>query len=84
MVSATAAAVPALSAAQTLDPRARTIERIADLEAHGWIIIRITRDILRYRSGVFLARVRDAMLTAGWPHCDQIRIDTQIWLDRVA
>ena len=63
---------------------ARTIERIADLEAHGWIIIRITRDILRYRSGVFLARVRDAMLTAGWPHCDQIRIDTQIWLDRVA
>jgi len=28
--------------------------------------------------------VRDAMLTAGWPHCDQIRIDSHIWLDRVA
>lgn len=63
---------------------ARTIERIADLEAAGWIIIRITRDILRYRSGVFLARVRDAMRTAGWLHYDQIRLDAQIWLDRVA
>jgi hypothetical protein len=63
---------------------ARTIERIADLEAEGWIIIRITRDIMRYRRGVFLARVRDAMRTAGWPHCDQIRLDAQIWRDRAA
>jgi hypothetical protein len=63
---------------------ARTIERMVDLEAQGWVIIRITRDILRYRSGVFLARVRDAMQTAGWPHHDQIRVDAQIWLDRVA
>lgn len=45
---------------------ARTIERIADLEAQGWIIVRVTRDILRYRRGVFLARVRDAMRAAGW------------------
>jgi hypothetical protein len=63
---------------------ARTIERIADLEAQGWIIVRITRDILRYRSGVFLARVRDAMRTAGWPHHGEIRLDTRISLGRVA
>jgi hypothetical protein len=57
---------------------ARTIERIADLEAQGWIIIRITRDILRYRPEVFLARVRDAMRAAGWPHHDEIRLDARI------
>lgn len=50
---------------------ARTIERIADLEAERWTIVRITRDMLRYRPGAFLARVRDAMKTAGWPgHAD--------------
>ncbi len=63
---------------------ARTIERIADLEAQGWIIIRVTRDILRYRSGVFLSRVRDAMRITEWPHCDEIRLDARIGLDRVA
>ncbi|OBI82490.1 hypothetical protein [Mycobacterium sp. E740] len=59
---------------------ARTIERIADLEAEDWIIVRITRDILRYRPGVFLARVRDAMRAAGWPgHSD---VDLECRLDR--
>jgi hypothetical protein len=63
---------------------ARTIERIADLEAQGWIIIRITRDILRYRPEVFLARVRDAMRAAGWPHHDEIRLDARIPLKSAA
>lgn len=63
---------------------ARTIERIADLEAQGWIIIRISRDILRYRSGVFLGRVRDALRVAGWPRYDEIRLDARIRLDLVA
>jgi hypothetical protein len=40
--------------------------------------------LLRYRSPVFLARVRDAMRAAGWPHCDEVRLDARIWLDRVA
>jgi hypothetical protein len=68
----------------TSDAHARTIERIADLEAEGWIIIRLSRDILRYRRGVFLARVQKAMRTAGWPRVDEIRLDAQIPLDLVA
>jgi Protein of unknown function (DUF559) len=63
---------------------ARDVERIADLEAQGWTIIRVTRDILRYRPATFLARVRDAMAAAGWPHADEIRLDTHFPLDRVA
>jgi hypothetical protein len=58
---------------------ARTIERIADLEAQGWNIVRLSRDILRYRPGTFLARVRDAMARAGWP--DHPRIDLHAQLD---
>lgn len=68
----------------TSDAHAQTIERIADLEAEGWIIVRLSRDILRYRRGVFLARVQKAMRTAGWPCVDQVRLDAQIRLDLVA
>jgi hypothetical protein len=63
---------------------ARTIERIADLEAQGWRIIRVSRDMLRYRSGAFLLRVRNAIHLAGWPHYDKIRLDAQISLENVA
>lgn len=54
---------------------ARTIERIADLEAQGWIVIRLSRDILRYRRSTFLARVRDAMRDRGWPDYATVRLD---------
>ena len=67
----------------TPDAHARTIERIADLESEGWIIVRLSRDILRYRRGVFLARVQRAMRIAGWPNSDEIRVDAQIRLDLV-
>jgi hypothetical protein len=63
---------------------ARDIDRLAELQAAGWIIVRVSRDILRYRPDVFLARVRDAMLIAGWPHCDEIRLDARISLESVA
>ncbi len=63
---------------------ARDVERVADLEAQGWIIVRVTRDILRYRPTTFLARVRDAMAAAGWPYADEIRLDAQVPLVRVA
>ena len=66
------------------EAHARTIERIADLEAEGWIIVRLSRDILRYRRGLFLARVQKAMRIAGWPDADEIRLDAQIRLDSVA
>ena len=54
---------------------AHDIERIADLEAQGWTIIRLSRDILRYRRSTFLVRVRDAMRDAGWPDWPTISLD---------
>jgi hypothetical protein len=64
------------------DQHARDIDRLADLAAQGWLIIRVSRDLLRYRPSVFLARVRDAMRAAGWPHWGEVRVDARIsWLD---
>ena len=57
---------------------ARTIERIADLEAQGWVIVRASRDILRYRRVAFLARVRDAMRAAGWPDYRSVDLDARL------
>jgi hypothetical protein len=63
------------------DQHARDIDRLAKLAAHGWVIIRVSRDHLRYRPHVFLARVRDAARAAGWPHWHEIRLDARIsWL----
>ena len=62
------------------DPKrhVRDIDRLAELQAEGWIIIRVSRDILRYRPEVFLARVRDAMRVAGWPDYGQVRLDARL------
>jgi hypothetical protein len=60
------------------EAHARDIERIADLEAQGWIVIRLTRDILRYRRSTFLARVRDAMRDRGWPDYATVRLDASL------
>ncbi len=57
---------------------ARDIERLNDLEAQGWTIIRLTRDILRYRPGAFLLRVRDAMRAAGWPEYASVNLDARL------
>ena len=68
------------------DPKrhARDIERLAELQSEGWITIRVSRDILRYRPDVFLGRVRDAMRVAGWPYYDEIRLDARVSLKSVA
>jgi Protein of unknown function (DUF559) len=49
------------------DPVQRThdIDRLAELEARGWIIIRVSADLLRYRPDVVIARVRRALRAAG-------------------
>jgi very-short-patch-repair endonuclease len=60
------------------DIQAHDIDRLADLAAQGWVIIRVSRDILRYRPEVFLARVRDAARAAGWPRWDEVRLDAHI------
>jgi very-short-patch-repair endonuclease len=46
--------------------RARDIGRQANLEAEGWIIIRVSSDLLRYGQATFIARVRTAMQSRGW------------------
>ncbi|MCV7280411.1 hypothetical protein H7J88_12205 [Mycolicibacterium flavescens] len=64
------------------DQHARDIDRLAGLAAAGWLIIRVSKDLLRYRPHVFLARVRDAMQSRGWPHADRIRLDARVsWLN---
>jgi Protein of unknown function (DUF559) len=64
------------------EQHARDIDRLADLAAQGWMIIRVSRDLLRYRPHVFLARVQSAMRAAGWPRWDEIRLDARIsWLE---
>jgi hypothetical protein len=62
------------------DPKrhARDIDRLAGLQAEGWIIVRVSREIFRYRPEVFLARVRDAMRVAGWPEYERIRLDVRL------
>lgn len=63
------------------EQHARDIDRLAELAAQGWLIVRVSRDLLRYRSHVFLGRVRDAMQARGWPHWDRVRLDARIsWL----
>ena len=52
-----------------IDPRQRTrdIDRMAELEARGWTIIRVSADMLRLRPHVVVARTRDALLAASCP-----------------
>jgi hypothetical protein len=47
--------------------RARDIDRLAELEARGWTIIRVSADLLRRRPHVVVARARSALLAAGCP-----------------
>jgi Protein of unknown function (DUF559) len=49
------------------DPAQRTwdIDRLAELEARGWTIIRVSADMLRRRPHVVVARIRSALLAAG-------------------
>ena len=53
------------------DPRRRNhdIDRHADLSARGWIIIRVSADMLRYRREVIVERTCAALRAAGaeWP-----------------
>jgi hypothetical protein len=63
------------------EQHARDIDRLAELAAQGWVIIRVSRDLLRCRPHVFLARVQDAVRAAGGSHWGEIRLNARIsWL----
>jgi Protein of unknown function (DUF559) len=47
--------------------RTRDIDRLAELAARGWTIIRVSADMLRQRPHVVVARARTALLAAGCP-----------------
>ena len=47
------------------DVRTRDIDRIAELEAQGWQIIRVSADMLRDRPRTVVARTRLALRAAG-------------------
>jgi very-short-patch-repair endonuclease len=46
--------------------RARDIDRQAELEAEGWIIIRVSSDLLHHRTRTVVVRVIEAMTARGW------------------
>ncbi|ORV19090.1 DUF559 domain-containing protein [Mycobacterium celatum] len=51
------------------DPRIRAadIERTAELQRRGWILVRVSADLLRYRRDVIVARAVDALRARGYP-----------------
>jgi uncharacterized protein DUF559 len=51
------------------DPVQRTwdIDRGAELQRRGWLIVRVSADLLRNRPDIVIARVRDALHAAGCP-----------------
>jgi very-short-patch-repair endonuclease len=53
------------------DPRQRQrdIDRHAELLARGWVIVRVSADMLRYRRDVIIVRTCSALRNAGaeWP-----------------
>lgn len=48
------------------DQRQRDIDRHYALVARGWVIIRVSAELLRYREVTFIGRVESAMYAAGW------------------
>ncbi|WP_328352420.1 DUF559 domain-containing protein [Mycobacterium sp. NBC_00419] len=57
--------------------RARDINRLAELEACGWRIVRVSGDLLRHAPGVVIDRVVAALIAAGcpieWPLMPRLR-----------
>ncbi|MGA5463041.1 hypothetical protein [Mycobacterium sp. NPDC050041] len=50
--------------------RQRDIDKQFDLTALGWNVIRVSRDLLRYRRATYVLRVEEALRARGRPECD--------------
>lgn len=62
------------------DPAQRTadIDRYAELAARGWIIIRVSSDLLRYRPAVLVVRICTALRTTGCPWVAECGLDARL------
>ncbi|MFA4083074.1 DUF559 domain-containing protein [Mycobacteroides salmoniphilum] len=47
--------------------RSRDIDRASELAAEGWVIVRVSADMLRHRAGTVVARVDEALRNAARP-----------------
>lgn len=58
------------------DPKQRQhdIDRQVALAEQGWVIIRVSAELLRYRRGTLIARVEAAMYAAGWSGRDRASV----------
>ncbi len=67
------------SAQHWTDPAQRTadIDRYAELAARGWIIIRVSSELLRYRPAVVVARICDALRAAGCPWVAECEVNAR-------
>lgn len=57
--------------------RAADIERYVELAAQGWVIIRVSSQLLRYRPEVVVARVCAALRAAGCPWLAECGLDVR-------
>jgi very-short-patch-repair endonuclease len=64
--------------------RAHDIERAVELTEHGWIIVRVSADILRYRPWVVVTRAVDALRAAGCPWLAECGVELRSARGRVA
>jgi very-short-patch-repair endonuclease len=48
------------------EQRDRDIDRYSALLDLGWVIVRVSSELLKYRQETFISRVVAAMQTAGW------------------
>ena len=60
--------------------RSRDIDRTSELAAEGWVIVRVSADMLRHRAGTVVARVDEALRNATKPttSASLTRISAQI------
>lgn len=62
------------------DPAQRTadIDRYAELAVRGWVIIRVSANLLRYRPAVVIARVCAALRAAGCPWVPECVVNARL------
>jgi len=59
--------------------RANDIDRHAELKALGWVIVRVSSELLRFRPATVVSRVSEALRTRGWaPSVNLTTLDRRV------